>query len=142
MKWVLAVFLIFILGCTGDKPEPVEFGKDSCAHCRMIISDHRFGGEIKTKRGKVYKFDSIECLKSFKSTDDNATIYLLDSFHKGRFVMADSAYLQEDPSLHAPMGKGYLVSASNEDFKKSAAKEKTLRWSDIVKRGEDSNAKK
>ncbi|MGB5288980.1 MAG: hypothetical protein WBN42_10875, partial [Ignavibacteriaceae bacterium] len=52
--------LLFLLASCGSKPEPINYGKDECEFCRMQISDNRYGAELVTDKGKVYKFDSIE----------------------------------------------------------------------------------
>ena len=44
-----------------DRTTPI----DTCAYCRMTISDERFGGQFVTSKGKVHVFDSIECLAAF-----------------------------------------------------------------------------
>ena len=50
--------------CARD-PRPIAYDADGCAYCRMQISDPRFGAELVTTKGKVYAFDSIECLVAF-----------------------------------------------------------------------------
>jgi copper chaperone NosL len=55
---------LFMTGCK-PKPEPIVLGKDECAECKMIIADPKFGGEIVSKNGKVYKFDDPHCIAVF-----------------------------------------------------------------------------
>jgi copper chaperone NosL len=63
MKRILMVSIVlFALSSCSKDPQPIQYGFDSCAYCVMQISDARFGTEIVTKKGKVYKFDSIECM--------------------------------------------------------------------------------
>ena len=56
--------MIFFAGCT-PKAEKIIIGKDSCAECRMTIMDPKFGGEIVTTKGRVYKFDDTHCIALF-----------------------------------------------------------------------------
>ena len=56
--------MILFAGCT-PKAEKISIGKDSCAECRMTIMDPKFGGEIVTTKGKVYKFDDTHCIALF-----------------------------------------------------------------------------
>ncbi|MBK9109906.1 MAG: nitrous oxide reductase accessory protein NosL [Saprospiraceae bacterium] len=44
------------------KPEPFKYGTDICYTCKMGIVDRKFGSEIVTEKGKVYKFDDIGCM--------------------------------------------------------------------------------
>ena len=70
--WIGLVGIILLVGC-GARPEPIVFGEDHCTHCRMSIADPKFGAELVTDKGKVYKFDALECLVPYlqanKDTD-------------------------------------------------------------------------
>jgi len=61
---VAAMFLIFLSSCT-TQPQAFNLGKDVCDDCRMTIMDAKFGGEIITKKGRIYKFDDAHCLANF-----------------------------------------------------------------------------
>ncbi len=52
---------MFLLACQPTLQD-IDYGRDQCAYCKMIISDPRFGAEAVTDKGKVYKFDALECL--------------------------------------------------------------------------------
>lgn len=56
--------LAFCSSCTTG-PEPIRYGQDNCHHCQMTLMDKRFGAEIVTDKGKVYKFDDLNCLVNF-----------------------------------------------------------------------------
>ena len=56
--------LILFAGCN-PKPEKIAVGKDNCSECKMTIMDPKFGGELVTKKGKVYKFDDAHCVAVF-----------------------------------------------------------------------------
>lgn len=61
---VAALLLIFFSACN-TKPQAFDLGKDACSDCKMTIMDNKFGGEIITKKGRVYKFDDAHCLTHF-----------------------------------------------------------------------------
>src|SRR5690606_10861439 len=46
----------------GDGPPNISYGSDSCAHCKMIISDARFAAAWRDTNGKVLRFDDIGCM--------------------------------------------------------------------------------
>ncbi len=54
-------FLCIQLSCT-PKAEPFKYGTDNCYTCKMGIIDRKFGSELVTKKGKVYKFDDVGCM--------------------------------------------------------------------------------
>ena len=62
LAWLLG--LIFISACTVE-PQPIQYGRDNCAFCKMTIVDGRYGSELVSSKGKVFKFDAVECLINF-----------------------------------------------------------------------------
>ncbi len=59
---------IFLLSCKAE-PEPLHYGKDACHACKMTLMDKKFGSELVTKKGKVYKFDDTNCMLNFMNSD-------------------------------------------------------------------------
>ncbi len=64
----LMVLLLLLAACDGEPqtgPIDVRFDRDTCAHCRMVLSDPRFVAEVRYfpagKRSRVAKFDDIGC---------------------------------------------------------------------------------
>ena len=112
--WLLAAGLI--IGCS-QKPEPINYGEDGCHHCKMTIMDNRYGSEIVTEKGKVLKFDAIECMLNFQrenSTDHQKSLFLVTDFtDPGNLIEAESAYFLRSASLPSPMGM-FLTSCSSE----------------------------
>ncbi len=90
-------------------PEPIHYGRDECAVCKMIISDQRFGTEIVLTTGKVYKFDSIECMIEFlhrhaKTSSDIAATLVTNFLAPGTLIDAHTAYYLKSEKLPSPMG--------------------------------------
>ena len=54
--------VVFLWPVQRSGPEPIDFGRDACAHCRMHISQAGFGGELRDTRGTLTKYDDIGCL--------------------------------------------------------------------------------
>ncbi len=51
-----------LAGCFDDASGPAEikYGRDTCTMCNMIISDYRFGAQVRGgPKNKVFKFDDI-----------------------------------------------------------------------------------
>lgn len=107
-KVAACIMLLVTMGCkTG--PTPIRFGKDVCDHCRMVIMDKKYGGEIVTTKGKCFRFDDSNCLVKFSKSEaadvaDIDAIYLLDYYGNGNLIRSDSLYLMTSPALHGPMG--------------------------------------
>jgi len=106
----IAIFplLLFTSSCSIE-PEPIYYGEDNCAHCEMTIMDQRYGTEIVTSKGKVYKFDSVECLVEFlenlKNKKEKPGKLLVTPFdHPGNLVNAGESFVLHSKNLPSPMG--------------------------------------
>ena len=58
------LFFLLLTSCS-TKPEPFAYGKDNCHTCKMGIMDPKFGTELITTKGKIYKFDDVSCMQYF-----------------------------------------------------------------------------
>ncbi len=112
--------LAFLTGCFSKKPEPIDFGADSCQNCKMVITDRRFGGEIVSAKGKIYQFDALECLHQFQlehsdlvGVQSGAKVYVIDSSKNGELILAEDAQFRVETKLRSPMGQAiYAVPKS------------------------------
>lgn len=105
---------LLLVACTVG-PESVHWGVEECAHCRMVISDERFAGQIVDRRGKTHKFDAIECMAAFLNgggvaTADVHSIWVADGPDAWRPVEATT--FLHSPQTRTPMGGGYTAHAS------------------------------
>ncbi len=112
-----AIFIMVFATSCSTGPQPIQFGKDACDFCKMTILDQRFGGEVITGKGKVYRFDDIHCISSFLRSDHSvktnaAGIYLLDYGTPTKFVQANAGFLLTSSELHSPMGSNIAAFAT------------------------------
>lgn len=116
---VLSLFLFTIVSCT-NKPEPIKLGVDHCDNCHMQISDVRFGGEVLTKKGRLYKFDSLQCLHEFlvKNADEVKTIFVEDYFQPGTLVDVSKAHFLRGSTVAGPMGTSTIASKDRDAIEK------------------------
>jgi copper chaperone NosL len=101
------VMLILLLVSCNTKPEPFVQGKDVCHFCKMTITDTRFGGELVTTKGKIYKFDDLQCMTAYIGTgkEKKFSHSLIINFEKpNTFIDADKARFVTLPELRSPMG--------------------------------------
>ena len=66
MRNIVIIFLCMLgmLSCSTE-PQPLLYGKDGCHTCKMTLMDKKFGSEVVTTKGKVYKFDDVNCMIGF-----------------------------------------------------------------------------
>jgi copper chaperone NosL len=99
---------LFVASCN-PKPEPFKYGQDNCYFCKMGIVDPKFGGEVVTKKSKVYKFDDIICmvrfLKSGTLKDNEIAERVVINFEKENdFLDVEKTTFWINPELRSPMG--------------------------------------
>lgn len=106
-------FVLLFVGCEETKVEKIFYGKDYCDHCRMQISDKRYGGAFLTKTGKTLKFDSVECMTEMKPTlgEDIKATYVVD-FETSELKNIEQMHLYKNEAVHGPMGT-HIQAASN-----------------------------
>lgn len=122
LKNSLILFLLFLYGC-GQDPQPIEYGKDSCEYCMMLITDSKYGAELVTPKGKCFKFDSVECMVEHLLEDksdqmENAALWINDFTKPAHFINAKSAYYLQNEKFHSPMGFNVLAVEDHKEFNK------------------------
>jgi copper chaperone NosL len=129
---------LFITGCNA-KPEKITFGKDNCAECKMTIMDPKFGGEIVTKKGKVYKFDDSHCIAVFlerrgvELNDIYQTLFT-DYNNSDEFVKVKSVEFVVSSQFKSPMGGNAAAFKNAAEAKKKAAEiegSKVTNWATL-----------
>ncbi|ELR70762.1 lipoprotein, putative [Fulvivirga imtechensis AK7] len=80
----------------------------------MTIVDQRYAAELVTDKGKVYKFDAIECLINYQNEHQKATFaHILVSTYNNKTLTdaAGCSYLRSE-NLPSPMGM-YITAVSD-----------------------------
>ena len=135
----LVLFVILLMTGCNPKSEKIAVGKDNCAECKMTIMDPKFGGEIVTKKGKVFKFDDVHCIAVFlerrgvELSDIHQTLFT-DYNNSNEFIKVNSVEFVVSSQFKSPMG-GNAAAFKNkaEANKKSAEIEgsKVTNWATL-----------
>lgn len=125
-----------LCGCSNGEPEPIKINKDRCDHCEMTISEGRFGGEVITEKGRVYKFDDLFCLLNYtnENYEVNYTRYFIHDYSKNNHLIdAQKANFVVSKELKSPMGGNTAAFESTKEAEKFAEKAKTevLIWGSL-----------
>lgn len=137
-----AVSMLIACGITGCDagPEPMRYGQDECTECKMIISDQRFGAELITRKGKVFKFDDIGCMRSFVKSGAvpplDVKLQVVSDFERpNQFIpVADAHYLTNE-ALKSPMRSdcaAFASAAELEKVRKSLGGGEQGRWPEVA----------
>lgn len=135
---LIAVTAITTSACS-VKPEPIKFGTDNCDHCRMTISDNRFGAEIVTKKGRVYKFDDLLCLKDYLKQGDVTkenihSLWAVDFSKPETLTEVEKSFLLRHDAIRSPMGSNTAAFAVEDSAKFYSQKYtgEELKWVDFI----------
>lgn len=140
IKPAVLVVLTFLL-LSGCKPEAekIVYGKDTCAECKMTIMDTKFGAEIVTKKGKIYKFDDVHCVAVFmerrgvEMSSISQTLFV-DYNEPHDFINVKSAEFVVSSQFKSPMGGNAAAFRNEAEAKKKSqelAGSKTTNWATL-----------
>ena len=126
MKTLVAIALtIGLLSCSTE-PAPLNYGQDACHSCKMTLMDKKFGAELVTKKGKVYKFDDINCMQEFFNSgeipsDQFSFKLVVDFSQPEKLINAQDAFYLKSPEIKSPMASqiaAFETKQKMEDTKK------------------------
>lgn len=140
---LVIVALIFLLGFSScsTEPEPFAVGKDDCHVCKMGIADLRFGGELITKKGKIYKFDDMRCMMDFIKSgtveEKEISKKLFMNFEKpNEFLDVKTAWFVASKEMRSPMNSN-ISAFANKTAAENILKDKQgeiVTWDEIYQR--------
>lgn len=135
---LIASGLTMLASCSRVNIEPIALHKDKCEECKMTISDPRFAGELVTKKGRIYKFDDIACMKTYlsKEGEDKMAYTMIADFTNIHSLhpVKESFYIRLQ-SINSPM-QGNIIAFMNKDSASIYAQmhnAKVESWIDIKK---------
>lgn len=125
MKWLVGALLgVFVLAIaivlvpsdapmTG--PEPILYGRDACARCRMHLSRPGFAGELRDRKGVLTKYDDLGCLLvSMWALHAEVPEAWVEDHDTGELSPLLAATFVTDARLATPMSYGILAFATSE----------------------------
>ncbi|MFN3841188.1 MAG: nitrous oxide reductase accessory protein NosL [Cyclobacteriaceae bacterium] len=136
------LWLIFstALAACSVKPEPINYGQDNCHLCKMTIMDKKFGAEVVTTKGKIYKFDDVNCMVNFLNSgflDDRDVAFrlVIDYSQPGKLIPADEAFFVKSPDIRSPMASqvaSFETDEEKNEYKKQWNNSIYLTWGELT----------
>lgn len=120
-------------------PEPLRYGEDACHFCRMTLMDNKFGAEVVSVQGKVFKFDDTNCMVNFLNSGtlaerDIAYKLVVDYTMPEKLISAENAFFLKSDKIRSPMAS--MVAAFEQkadmDRYKGTWKGIYLTWGELV----------
>ncbi len=137
---LLAILVLLLLtACQRGEPRPVDIvlDEDSCAVCRMAVSQQRFAAEIVKRDGTALYFDDIGCLVEMTrdpGIPDGAAAFVVD-FNSNGWLEARTAQYLHARTLPSPMSYGLGAFASTAEAT-AAGREwpgKVMGWEQLIR---------
>lgn len=139
MKFLFLIILLVTLLSCKPEPEALNYGNDSCHTCKMTLMDKRFGAEIVTTKGKVYKFDDVNCMMTFlnsKNIEDREVAFRLvvDYAQPASLTDAGHAFYLKSPEIKSPMASQVAAFSSKTSMDDANEQWKGiyLTWGELV----------
>lgn len=136
--WFLLWVMLGAASCN-VKPVPIKIGTDACSFCKMGIADQRFGAELITVKGKIYKFDDFHCLAEFTKQDevkqkDIDRMYLVNYQKPHDFIELQKAFLLKSEALRSPMGSNIAAFQTEKALRSASqtAKGSVVQWTSLL----------
>jgi copper chaperone NosL len=108
----LAVFTIAVVLWPAQRsgPEPIAYGRDACAHCRMHLGSPGFAGELRDRRGVLTKYDDVGCLlRAMLESREEMPEAWVEDHDGGDLVPLLTAHLVRGVPGSTPMGSGIVA---------------------------------
>lgn len=109
----LLLLLAMMPGCTTGPVQPVSIDtrNDTCAYCRMVVSDPRVAAQIVARGEEARVFDDIGCLRDHlarRGVPRDATVFVADH-RTGEWVEARDAVYTISTGRRTPMASGIVA---------------------------------
>jgi copper chaperone NosL len=135
---IIILSVVSLSACT-TSPQPIVIGTDECQYCKMTISDRRFGAEIITEKGKIFKYDDLKCMIAHVREGESVSkkntghIYFPDFCEGQQLIESNNCHFLSSEELRSPMGGNIAAFASRDSLdlylKKLGGRE--VKWRDI-----------
>jgi copper chaperone NosL len=112
-KWIkqktISILLLAMLmsSCSNAKPEALVVNKDQCEFCKMTVADIRFGAEAISSKGRIYKFDDLNCMIAFNKSNEKIMmnkLFVNDYQANNQLIDATTAWYIIHETIKSPMG--------------------------------------
>jgi copper chaperone NosL len=136
---LLFVLSFSIFSCTNYNAVPLKLNSDNCDFCKMSIADGKFGAEAITQKGRVYKFDDIQCMVNYSKAnpDTKMKVFYVNDFTKENVLIpAETAFFLSGGIIKSPMRGGIVAFPTEKDLVVFQPKlnAKSIPWDVVIKK--------
>lgn len=137
MKNLSYLLLLFIvISCGTKEADPIKLSVNGCEYCKMKISDGKFGAELITAKGRIYKFDDMHCMINYHKENQGSKVqsfYIHDFNQDNVLIPAETAFYIKDGEINSPMHGNIIAVKTQAEADELAVKLKATpsSWSEI-----------
>jgi copper chaperone NosL len=110
--------MCLLFNACSQEPAPFAWGEDTCHFCKMVLMQKGFAAQRINAKGKVYKFDAVECLlgdlQARPFQEGEAVLVSDRSLPEASLFNAHGAFYLKSPAVASPMGAGLAAFASRD----------------------------
>ncbi len=135
----LAFIICLMMTSCSVEPEPLQYGKDACHACKMTLMDNKFGAEVVSRKGKIFKFDDANCLVNFLNSghvaqQDIEYCLITDFSSPGSLIDAKTAFYVKSEAIKSPMASNIAAFQNRANLKgqNDARNGIELTWGELV----------
>lgn len=123
MRWLTLTILILgallVVACGGkaaaDQPPSLNVGRDTCDHCRMLISEARFASGLVDPKGEQRVFDDLgEMVSVLQEEGVGEQRVWVHDFQTSEWLDGTAAAYAATSDVITPMGSGLLAFETRE----------------------------
>lgn len=118
IRWLIHPIMaavLLALGCSSSDVKPVDlYPEDSCAQCRMAVSDPAFASQMITTDSEVFKFDDLGCLENYRKKNPGLKIraIFVSEYESKTWLPFEKSVIVKT-GVSTPMGSGKLAFADS-----------------------------
>ncbi len=137
-KLTYLLILLLSVSCKTKEADPIKLNSDGCDFCKMKIADGKFGAELITTKGRIYKFDDMHCMINYHKENLATKIqsfYIHDFNQNNVLISAETAFYVKGGEINSPM-RGNIIAVKTEKEAKNIALKynaSLISWSEIIK---------
>ena len=105
----------------------------------MLITDNRYGSELITDKGKIFKFDEVGCMIEYALVenligDANHKFLVTDFAAPKSFIVANNAFYVQNENFRSPMGLNVMAFDSEASRQKFISENKghLIDWVEVI----------
>ena len=135
-KYLFFVIALLLVACGSNGPEEIKLNSDHCDFCKMTISNGKFGAELITQKGRVYKFDDLLCMISYSKANTAVpykSLYVGDYTKENKLIPAEKCLYIKGGTIKSPMGGNFAAFTSNKEQNEFQQKYNAvpMTWSEV-----------